>query len=458
MINEHDVGSRSDAEHYIARLRAVGAQFDQVIATAKDDAARGIVPPKFVLEATLRDARAFTVATAAENPLVTSLRTKLAAVKNLDDPARAELVAQAVKALDEVVKPAYARYIEAVVQLEARATNDAGLWHTTGGVERYAQYLRAGTASDMTPDEVHAMGLAEIERLEGQMRATLAKLGLPTDSPEAEIRKLHDDPRFLFPRTEDGRKTVLAKYQTILDEMSSKLGEVSNIPLTVKMKVEPVPAFKEVSAPGAYYSPPPLDESRPGSFFVNLGLPQFSYGMRTLAYHEGIPGHHYQLMTARHVKELPMFRQIVPFNSYVEGWALWAEQMGSDLGFEDDPYDRLGFLSEQLLRASRLVVDTGIHVKKWSREQALAYFVSHTTGDESEMAIEVDRYVVWPGQACGYMVGKKTIEGLAAEAKARLGGKYDLRAFNDVVLRAGAVPMPVLKNVVERWLATQTQK
>jgi uncharacterized protein (DUF885 family) len=177
--------------------------------------------------------------------------------------------------------------------------------------------------------------------------------------------------------------------------------------------------------------------------------------MRTLAYHEGIPGHHYQLMTARHVKELPMFRQIVPFNSYVEGWALWAEQLGSDLGFEDDPYDRLGFLSEQLLRASRLVVDTGMHAKKWSREKALAYFLAHTTSDEKEVAIEIDRYVVWPGQACGYMVGKKTIEGLAAQAKAALGPKYDLRAFDDVVLGAGAVPMPVLKSVVERWISAQ---
>jgi uncharacterized protein (DUF885 family) len=455
LINQHDVGSRSDAEHYVARLRAVGPQFDQVIATSKDDAGRGIVPPKFVLESVERDARAFTVAAAADNPLVTSLRTKLATVKDLDDSARADLVAQAVKAVDEVVKPAYVRYVAAVVELAAQAADDAGLWHTTGGVERYGRYLRAGTASELSADEVHAMGLAEVERLEGEIRTTLAKAGLPTESPEAEVRKLHDDPRFLLPRTEEGRKEILAKYQAILDDIGSKLGTVSNIPLTVKMKVEPVPAFKEVSAPGAYYDPPPLDDSRPGIFYVNLSIPQFSYGMRTLAYHEGIPGHHYQLMTARHEKALPMFRQIVPFNSYVEGWALWAEQVAADLGFEEDPYDRLGFLSEQLLRASRLVVDTGIHVKRWTRAQALAYFLAHTTSDEKEVAIEIDRYVVWPGQACGYMVGKKTIERLAAKAKAELGPKYDLRAFNDVVLRAGALPMPVLERVVGDWIAAQ---
>jgi uncharacterized protein (DUF885 family) len=457
MINQHDVGSRADAEHYIARLRAVGTQFDQVIATAKDDASRGIVPPKFVLDAVDRDARAFTVAAATDNPLVTSLRTKLAAVKNLDDGARTDLAGQAAQAVDEVVKPAYVRYVAAVGELAASATDDAGLWHTTGGVERYARYLRAGTASELTPEEVHAMGLAEVERLEGEIRATLVKAGLPPDSPATEVRKLHDDPRFLFPRTEEGRKEILAKYQAILDEIGAKLGTVSHIPLTVKMKVEPVPAFKEVSAPGAYYDPPPLDDSRPGTFYVNLSIPQFSYGMRTLAYHEGIPGHHYQLMTARHEKGLPMFRQIVPFNSYVEGWALWAEQVAADLGFEEDPYDRLGFLSEQLLRASRLVVDTGMHVKRWTRSQALAYFTAHTTADEKEVAIEIDRYVVWPGQACGYMVGKKTIERLAAKAKAELGAKYDLRTFNDVVLGAGAVPMPVLERVVTDWLATQKQ-
>jgi uncharacterized protein (DUF885 family) len=454
LINQHDVGSRSDAEHYIARLRAAGTAFDQVVATATDDAAHGVVPPKFVLASVERDARAFIVPAAADNAMVTSLRTKLGRVKNLDDHAQGELVAQAVKAIDEVVKPAYTRYADAVRELEAKATDDAGLWHTTDGVARYERYLRAGTASDMSPDEVHAMGLAEVERLEGEMRATLAKLGLPTDSPEVEVRKFHHDPRFLLAGTEEGRKAILARYQAILDEIASKLGEVSTIPLTVKMQVEPVPAFKEASAPGAYYEPPPLDDSRPGTFFVNLSIPQFSYAMRTLSYHEGIPGHHYQLMTARHEKELPMFRQIVPFNSYVEGWALWAEQVAADLGFEDDPYDRLGFLSDQLLRASRLVVDTGIHVKKWTREQALAYFLAHTTSDEKEVAIEIDRYVVWPGQACGYMVGKKTIEGLAAEAKTRLGPKYDLRAFDDVVLRAGAVPMPVLKSLVERWIAT----
>ena len=454
LINHHDVGSRSDAEHYVERLRAAGLQFDQVIATARDDAARGIVPPKFVLAAVERDARAFTVAAAAENPLVTSFKEKLAAAKSLDAAARAELLAQATKAVEEVVEPAYARYVTAVTELEARATDDAGLWHTTGGVERYARALRAGTASEMTADDVHALGLTEVARLEGEMRATLAKLGLPTESPEVEVRKLHDDPRFLFPATEAGRKTVLAKYQAILDDIGSKLGQVSNIPLTVKMQVQPVPAFKEVSAPGAYYDPPPLDDSKPGTFFVNLSIPQFSYGMRTLAYHEGIPGHHYQLLTARHQKDLPIFRQIVPFNSYVEGWALWAEQVAADLGFEDDPYDRLGFLSEQLLRASRLVVDTGMHVKRWSREDAIAYFHAHTTSDEKEVAIEIDRYVVWPGQACGYMVGKKTIEALADEAKAKLGPKYDLRAFNDVILGAGAVPMPVLKKIIASWLAT----
>ena len=203
------------------------------------------------------------------------------------------------------------------------------------------------------------------------------------------------------------------------------------------MKVEPVPAFKEGTSPLGYYDPPPLDDSRPGIFYANLSIPQFKYGMRTLAYHEGIPGHHFQLTVARHLKGLSMFRQLVPFNSYVEGWALWAEQLAADLGFEDDPYDRLGFLSEQLLRASRLVVDTGIHVKRWSREEALAFFLAHTTSDEKEVAIEIDRYVVWPGQACGYMVGKKTIEHLAEQAKTELGSKFELQAFNDVILNAG---------------------
>jgi uncharacterized protein (DUF885 family) len=453
MVTHHDVVSRKDAEHYVARLRAAGKAFDETVATAQDDARRGILPPRFILASVERDARAIAETPAATSALVTSFQKKLEGAKGIDDAARADLVAQATKAVDEVVRPAYVRYVAAVVELEAKATDDAGLWHTTGGDARYARFLRAGTASDLSADEIHAMGLAEIARLEDAIRATLTKLGLPTDAPELEVRKLHDDPRFLVPATDEGRAAMLAKYQAILDEMAAQIGRVSNVPLPVKMKVEPVPAFKQASAPAAYYDPPPLDDTRPGIFFVNVSLPTYSYGMRTLAYHEGIPGHHYQQTAARHMKELPMFRQIVPFNSYVEGWALWAEQVAADLGFEDDPYDRLGFLSEQLFRATRLVVDTGIHAKKWSRDEAVRYFLAHTTASENEVAVEIDRYVVWPGQACGYMVGKKTIEGLAAEAKDKLGPKYDLRAFDDVVLRAGAVPMPVLKTVVERWIA-----
>ncbi len=459
MIQQHDLKSKKDAENYVARLRAFGAKVDQIVVSAKDDAAHGVVPPLFVLKRVEADTKDFAARPSAENPLVANVKKKLALVKDLDEGAKLDLVAQASKAIDDVVKPAYARYTAEVVELEKTATDD-GLWHQPGGDARYAYYLRQGTASDLSPDAVHAMGLAEVTKLEGAMRAVLAKVngGAPiaeSDSPTDAIRALQKEERFHYPATKDARAQMLADYQTILDDIAGKLDKFIATPFKTPMKVEPVPDFQEASAAGGHYEPPPLDESRPGVFAVNLAVPQIKFEMRTLAYHEGMPGHHLQIMSARHVKELPMFRQLVPFNSYDEGWALWAEQIAATNGFEDDPYDQLGYLSAQIFRASRLVVDTGIHAKKWSRDQAVAFFQTHTAASPEDIDIEINRYFVWPGQACGYMVGKKTIERLAAKAKSELGDGFKLPEFDTAVLNAGAMPMPVLETVIDRWIASK---
>jgi uncharacterized protein (DUF885 family) len=460
MIQEHDLKSKKDADDYVARLRALGTKVDQIIASAKQDAARGVVPPLFVLKRVEKDTNDFAARSSAENPLVANVRKKVALIRELDDATRSDFVAEATRAIDEVVKPAYARYAAEVVDLEKNATDD-GLWHQPGGAARYAYYLRQGTASDLTPDEVHAMGLAEVTKLEAAMRVVIAKVngGPATEeaiaSPTDAVRAFQKEERFHYPATKEGRTQTLADYQTILDDIGGKLDRFIATPFKTPMKVEPVPDFQEASAAGGHYEAPPLDESRPGVFAVNLAVPQIKFEMRTLAYHEGMPGHHLQIMSARHVKELPMFRQLIPFNSYEEGWALWAEQIAATNGFEDDPFDQLGYLSAQIFRASRLVVDTGIHAKQWSRDQAVAFFQAHTTASPEDIDIEINRYFVWPGQACGYMVGKKTIERLAEKAKGELGDKFTLPEFDTAVLNAGAMPMPVLETVIDRWIASK---
>jgi len=452
MIQEHDLKSKKDAESYIARIRAIGVKIDQVIASEKEDAAKGVVPPKFVLARVEADARDFAAKPSAENPLVTNLAKKLAEVKGLDAAALGDLVARAKTAIDEVLVPAYGRYVDEVVALEKDATYD-GLWHQPGGEARSAYFLREGTASLLTADQVHAMGLAEVDKLEAAMHAVLTKLGKDAASPTDVVRALATDPTFHYPETKEGREQILADYTKILDDLRAKLGLFIATPFTIPLKVEAVPSYQEATQPGGHYEAPPLDDSRPGVFAANLSVPQVKFEMRTLAYHEAMPGHHLQINYARHVKELPMFRQLIPFNAYEEGWALWAEQIAAMQGFEDDPYDQLGYLAAQLFRASRLVVDTGIHARKWSRDQAVAFFRAHTTESDKGIDIEVNRYFVWPGQACGYMVGKKTIERLADEAKVVLGSKYLLPAFDDAVLQAGAMPMPTLETVAARFIA-----
>ncbi len=456
MSNSHDVTSVSDLEHYVARLEHAGRQFDQVIATADDDADHGVLPPRSVLQAVLRDARAFAAQPTAESPLLVAFLAKLSAVPALREAERKSLVARAARAVDEVVRPAYARYVAEVAALTKRATDDAGLWRAPGGDARYARYLRLGTASDLTPAEVHAMGLARVEQLAGNLRAVLAKLGVSqAEAPDAPLATLLprtlDDPRFVFPATPEGRARVLTEFRSILDENTARLDRVSHIPLPAKLTVEPLPAYQEGTGVPAHYNPPPVDDSKPGVFFVDLSAPLSRCYLRAIAAHEGIPGHHFQQTVARHQEDLPMFRQLIPFASYIEGWATWAEVLIAETVPEDDACDRVGFLTSQLDAALGCVLDTGIHAKRWTRAEADAYAAPFGR------TFDLDRVIVWPGQACAYFVGEQTIERLAAKARAALGSKFELPRFNDAILEVGAVPMPVLEKVVDRWIASQAR-
>lgn len=450
LTSQHAIDSRSDAEAYVARVAASGAAFDQLLETIRDDAKRGVVPPRFILQKILADARAFAETPTAANPIATHLKTKVEAL-HLDAATQRKLVTAVEARLDDTLRPAYRRLITALDAMLPTASDDAGVWRLPDGDKLYAAFLRSGTAADVTADEVHALGLREVARIEAELRPLLAARGSSTENIGAALRALGASPDAHYPDTDAGRRQMLTDYQKIIDEIDGKLGGLFSDRPKVGVKVEAVPAFRAKTAPMGQYYPPPVDNSRPGTFFVNLDQIDKAtrHGMRTLAYHEAIPGHHFQIVIARQQPELPMFRQLVPINSYVEGWALYAEQLAAEQGFEADQLDRIGYLSAQLFRASRLVVDTGLHAKRWTRQQAIDYMLAHSSLAEHEAVIEVERYVVWPGQACGYMIGRLKILELREREQQRLGASFSLAKFHDRILGAGALPMTLLPQALD---------
>jgi uncharacterized protein (DUF885 family) len=289
------------------------------------------------------------------------------------------------------------------------------------------------------------------------MRAILAAEGYPTEDLGATLQALNREERFLYPDSDEGRMQILADYQTIIDEVDAGLGELFNVRPTVGVRVQRVPEFRQATAPGAYYDSPPFDGSKPGTFYANLRsveeIPRF--GMRTLAYHEAIPGHHFQIAIAQGLEGVPFFRRVIPFTAYVEGWALYAEKLAAESGFQEDPYDRLGYLTGQIFRAVRLVVDTGIHAERWTREEAIDYMLAATGMPGTDVVAEVERYIVNPGQACAYKVGQLEILALRERAREQLGADFDLAAFHDVVLTHGAVPLSILGRLVDEWIESR---
>jgi uncharacterized protein (DUF885 family) len=316
--------------------------------------------------------------------------------------------------------------------------------------------LRQMTTTDYTPDQVHELGLSEVARVSAELDALLKSQGLSDGSVGARVHALHEDPRFLLPDTDAGRAQLLARYQQILDEVNARMPDYFRLMPSGRLKVDRVPVAAENNVSGAYYDAAALDGSRPGTFFVNLRSVKetATWSMKTLAYHEGIPGHHFQISIAQSLKGLPLIRQEPIYSAYAEGWALYAERLASEIGmYKDDPFGDIGRLEAESFRAARLVVDTGIHAKGWSRDQAIAYMVQTTGKNESEVISEVERYMGQPGQACAYKIGQLKILELRERAKAALGPKFDLKEFHAVVLENGAVPLTLLEQIVNEWIA-----
>ena len=465
LINQHRIDDRRGAEDYIARLGEVGRKFNQVLEGLALRETKGIVPPRFVIERVLAEMRAFSAHTAGENPLHRHFVEKVATLADVPGGQRGELASRCADAIEASVRPAYRRLIAFFEGQLARAGTDDGVWRLPDGADFYAWRLRSETTTRMTPDEVHALGLAEVARLEGEMTAILrAQSQLPDgETPGRALARLAKDARFLYPNTDEGRAAALTDYARMVQEqVEASRNQLGLLP-KAKIEVQRVPAFKEATAPAAYYNSPAMDATRPGVFFANLRdmaeVPRF--GMRTLAVHEGVPGHHYQIAIAQERPGGPTFRKLLPFTAYQEGWALYAEWLAVEMGlYKDDPFGNLGRLQSEMFRAVRLVVDTGLHAKRWTRRQAIDYMIDKTGIAEGEVVSEIERYIVEPGQACAYMVGMLRIRAARQRAEQAFGARWDVQAkkdFHDLLLRGGALPLEILDEEVDAWVATRAR-
>lgn len=514
MINVHPLYDARDAEDYVARLARFGTAIDQVIASVKTRAENKLVPPRFVVERVRGQVDTFRAGGAEQNVLFTSFVDRIGKIERLSPESRQQLAQAALQQVENTVLPAWQRLADYLPELQAQATAEVGAWKHPAGSLYYGWALRYHTSTKLSADEIHALGLREVDRIQGEMRAILAAEGIavlddssvaPDPAPTAQdvateaadeaevvaneiatpagenattaptapeapgptapavldlastLRALNAEERFLYPDDDAGRAQVLADYQSILDETAPKLETLFGRLPKAPVRVERIPAFKEAGAPGAYYMPPPLDGSKPGIFYANLrdvrDIAKFS--MRTLAYHEAIPGHHMQIAIAQELPGLPIFRRVIPFTAYVEGWALYAERLALENQFHPTAFDRLGALIAEVFRATRLVVDTGIHAQRWTREQAIDYMARNTGMPETDVVAEVERYIVSPGQACAYKTGQLAILSLRERAREALGARFDQRAFHDVVLGHGALPLELLELKVSEWIADQ---
>ncbi len=463
----HAISNLADADAYLSRLRAVAGAIDAETERARADTAAGVRPPAFIADTLIAMLDAIAARPALQQIYITSLRAKLEALAaaELDAPARERLQnhalgleAQAEIIVRDQIIPAHQRAAAFLRADRANANEDAGVWRLPRGAEYYAAALRIETTTTLSPDQIHRIGLDRVRTLSNDLDIALRRTGLTEGAVGARLAQLTADPRYRYPDTDDGRAQVIADVQArvsrVLERAPQWFGHLPHAPLEVRR----VPAFQEASQPGAFYSSPSLDGATPGVYYINLrDLSEMTrIDLPTQDFHEAVPGHHFQVALAQEQAQIPLLRRLISFNAYGEGWGLYAEELADELGFHDgDPVARIGFLRWQLWRAARLVVDTGLHAQFWTRQQAIDY-LAQTTGDApGTITTEVDRYIVWPGQACGYEIGRREIMRLREHARTELGPDFDLRGFHDAVLLNGEVPLPVLDGLVEAWIPRQ---
>ena len=449
--SQHQIETKEDADAYLSRLAAMGTAIDQECEQARLDASLGVIPPDFVLDKALEQLKALRAKPADASVLVQSIQRRTADKKIEGDWGR-----WATHLYETRVLPALDREIALATELRSKAVHDAGVWRLPDGDAYYRASVRQWTTTDKTGDEIHKIGLDLVASLSARADALMKAQGLTRGTVGQRYRAMYDDPKFHYPNTDEGKARLIADLNDKVRAVQARLPKYFGVLPKAGVEVRRVPAYTEAGSPGGYYQQPSVDGKRPGAYYINLRdtAEQPSWALPTLTYHEAIPGHHLQGAIALEAPS-PLIRKLTFYSAELEGWALYAEQLADEMGMYDhDPFGRIGYVHDALFRAVRLVVDSGMHAKRWSREQAVQYYVEQI-GDKDTAAItEIERYCVWPGQACGYMLGKLEILRLREAARKRLGAKFDIRRFHDAILTPGAMPLDVLARVVADYEAT----
>jgi uncharacterized protein (DUF885 family) len=458
MLSVHQINDATDAEYYVARLNQFQRVLTEVVADLKIRQQKGVIPPRFVLDKVLAQLTAFVTDAPEKQLLYVHLQEKLATMKDISAPDKERLLQDAKQAITQSVIPGYQQLVDFLTQQRQLANTDDGVWKLPNGDAYYAYMLKEHTTTNLTPEQIHQLGVSEVARIQGEMMGILNNLptSVAGDTVAQKMSALAEQPQMQYADSDEGRAQILADYKLILKDIDSRLEPAFSKRPKAELDVQRVPEFSEKTAPGAYYNMPALDGSRPGIFFANLydvrATPKF--GMKTLAVHEGIPGHHFQIALQQELTGLPTFRQLLPFTVFAEGWALYSEQLMAELGlYQNDPYGDLGRLQAELFRAIRLVVDTGIHYKRWTREQAIAYMEANAGMAKSDVEAEIERYIVMPGQACAYKIGMLKLLELRTKAQTALGDKFKLTDFHQTILQNGSMPIELLERVVDEFIS-----
>ncbi len=448
LINIHRVANAEDAAAYVSRIEGLGAVVDDLVAESRTRADAGVMPPDWVYPYVISDVDNL-IKAGMENAILTDFRAKVDKL-GLSSDDTAGLKADADAAWQQSAQPAYARLLSEMKRQQAIAPTDDGIWRFPEGAGYYKALLANYTTTDLTADEIHEIGLREVARIHGEMRAIMKQVGF-----EGSLQDF-----FQFTRNGDqffytSREEYIADAQAKIDALGEKMPEFFGVLPTDPLVIKPVEAFREKSAGKAFYQRPAPDGSRPGTYYVNLyNLRDMSKNeMEALAYHEGLPGHHLQLSIQTQLGDVPAFRRFGGVTAYSEGWGLYSEELGKDMGFYQDPYSDFGRLGMELWRACRLVVDTGLHHKRWSREKAIQYLTDNTPNPDGDIRKAIERYAVYPGQATAYMIGKLKIMELRGRAQSELGAKFDIRGFHDTILKSGPVPLSIMEENVDAWIA-----
>lgn len=459
LTDAHAIVDRRSADRYLSRLTEFGRVLREVKDRVVDDREHGVIPPDFVIEKSLAGMRQFIAEGAADNVLVTDFASRLSAVGEIDVEEQALLVADARARVEGQVIPGYTGMIALFEELATRTNHDAGIWRIPNGDAIYRHRLRSSTTTDYTPEQVHEIGLSEVVRIEGEMHAILDAQQIPDGDIATRVRVVMEDSTQQFANTDEGREEMIAYLESFDEKVMARVADFFITIPPQPLEIVRVPVHAQDSSAGGYYSSPALDGSRPGRFYINqkstADNPRWT--LPTLMIHEGSPGHHFQLSASQLIEDVPLLRKLSPFNAFTEGWALYSERIAkTDMGlYDDDPLGDLGRLQAEMFRAVRLVVDTGIHAKRWSREEAIEYMLAKTGMTEDEVTREIERYSVWPGQATGYKTGQLAILELRETAEEALGESFDIRQFHELLLMNGAMPLALLKDQVTAWVDQQ---